>query len=111
MKNRFSRKKASFGRRNILISVCLFAVIFGIFCFGISSVSARSDEEALRTLEQAVMRNVTYCYALEGSYPSSLSYLKENYGLFYDEEKFFIDYMPLGANIMPEITIIRRTDH
>lgn len=110
MKNRFSQKKNPSNRRNFLISVCFFAVIACSFCLGISSVSAKSDEEALSTLEQAVMRSVTYCYAMEGSYPSSLLYLKENYGLFYDEEKFYIDYLPLGANIMPEITIIRRTE-
>lgn len=111
MKNRFSRKKNPSNRRNLLISVCFFCVVFLAFYFGISSVSERRSEEELSTLEQAVMRNVTYCYAMEGSYPSSLSYLKENYGLLYDEEKYFIDYLPLGANIMPEITIIRRTDH
>lgn len=111
MKNRFSQKKNPKNRRNFLISVCFFAIVTCAFCFGISSVSAKSDQEELLTLEQAVMRNVTYCYAMEGSYPPSLLYLKENYGLFYDEEKFFIDYLPMGANIMPEITIIRKKDH
>lgn len=111
MKHRFSKKKNPSSCRNFLISVCFFAAAACAFCSGISSVSAKNEEEALSTLEQAVMRSVTYCYAMEGSYPSSLLYLKENYGLFYDEEKFYIDYLPLGANIMPEITIIRRTDH
>ncbi len=54
------------------------------------------------------MRGITYCYAAEGSYPASLNDLKEHYGLFYDEEKYRIDYQPLGANIMPDVTIIRR---
>ena len=37
-----------------------------------------------------------------------LDYLKKNYGLHYDENRYFVDYQPLGANILPEVTIIRR---
>lgn len=111
MRNRFSRKKSPSILRNLLISVYLFAAVFFIFCFGIFSVSEKRDAEELLTLKQAVMRGITYCYAMEGSYPADLSELKEHYGLFYDEDKYFIDYLPLGANIMPDVTIIRKTDH
>lgn len=111
MKNRFSKKKKPSGLRNLLISVYLFAAVFFVFCYGIFSVAGERDKEELLTLEQAVMRGVTYCYAMEGSYPPDLSYLKEHYGLFYDEEKYLIDYLSFGANIMPDVTIIRRTDH
>ena len=54
------------------------------------------------------MRNITYCYAVEGAYPESLDYLKENYGLTYDENLFFVDYHIDGSNIFPDITIIER---
>lgn len=111
MRNRFSGKEKNSDRRNLIITICIFAAVFCVFWFGISSVSTKTDEEEIQTLEQAVMRGVTYCYASEGSYPESLNYLKENYGLFYDEEKYFIDYQPLGSNIMPYITIIRKNDH
>lgn len=110
MKNRFGYEKKQPAFRNLLISLCFFAAIIIIFWRGVSAVSTRADEEEMRTLNQAVMRGVTYCYALEGNYPGSLDYLKENYGLFYDEEKYFIDYQPLGSNIMPDITIIRRIE-
>ena len=39
-------------------------------------------------------------------YPPSLNYLKEHYGLTYDESKFLIDYQPMGANLMPEVVIL-----
>ena len=45
---------------------------------------------------------------MEGSYPESLQYLKEHYGLTYDDDKFFVDYQTLGSNIMPDVTIIDR---
>ena len=59
------------------------------------------------TLQTAVTRSVTRCYE-EGSYPESLDYLKEHYGLHYDESKYFVDYQPIGSNIMPDITIMRK---
>lgn len=48
------------------------------------------------------------CYVLEGHYPDSLSYLEEQYGFSYDKEHFFVDYQLLGANIMPDVTVIER---
>ena len=72
----------------------------------------KMDQEEMQTLQNAITRSVTTCYTLEGSYPQSLGYLKKHYGLHYDENKYFVDYQPLGANIMPDITIIRKeADH
>ena len=45
---------------------------------------------------------------MEGAYPESLEYLKENYGLIYDEDLFFVDYKVEGSNILPDITIIEK---
>ena len=39
-----------------------------------------------------------------------MDYLKENYGLMYDEDRYFIDYQPLGSNLMPDVTIIPRKE-
>ena len=59
-------------------------------------------------LQTALDRSILQCYALEGSYPSSLSYLEEHYGLTYNKELFFVDYQYIGDNLRPDITIIER---
>ena len=108
MSSRFiSNKKTSYGR-NLVISLLLFALIFAGCFFGLNSMEARLDEDGLKTLQEAVTRDITRCYAEEGSYPESLDYLKEHYGLTYDEDKYFIDYQPLGENILPDVTIIQK---
>ena len=61
-----------------------------------------------RSLEEALQREIVQCYVLEGHYPDSLSYLEEQYGFSYDKEQFFVDYQLLGANIMPDVTVIER---
>lgn len=109
MTHRFYQKHTS--SRNLLISAVIFAIVIFLFWSSVSSVSARTEEEEMQTLQTAVTRQITYCYAIEGTYPPSLSYLKEHYGLTYNEDKYFIDYQPLGSNIMPDVTIIKKRDN
>ena len=108
MKHRFARGKQDSGSKNLMISAVLFALILSAFLFGISTVEDRTDAQAKETLEQAVSRGIVHCYSLEGSYPESLQYLKDHYGLTYDEDRFFVDYQVLGSNILPDVTIIDR---
>ena len=109
MKNRFVREKKNSWLKNLLVSLAVFGAVFLIFYLAVTSFSARTQEEEMRTLEAALTRGVTSCYAVEGSYPESLAWLKERYGLVYNEEKYFVDYRPQGANLMPDITILPRS--
>ena len=54
----------------------------------------------------AVLRSAVSCYAFEGTYPESLSYLKEHYGVTWNEDKYVVDYETIGANLMPSVTVI-----
>lgn len=110
MKQRFVLEKKNSYLRNLLVSLLVFAAVFLLFYLAVSSVSKRTSEEELQTLKTAITRDITHCYAVEGTYPQSLDYLKENYGLTYDEDRYFVDYQPLGMNIMPDVTIIKRTN-
>ena len=109
---RFIRERKTSYLRNVMISVLIFLLVFIGFGYGLTVMDKKMNQEEMQTLQNAVTRSVTTCYTLEGSYPQSLSYLKEHYGLHYDEDKYFVDYQPLGANIMPDITIIKKeADH
>ncbi len=108
MSTRFISKKESSYGRNLVISLLLFFLIFIGCILGFTSINTHLQEEQLQILQDAVTRDITRCYAEEGSYPESLNYLKKHYGLTYDEDKYFIDYQPLGTNIFPDVTIIQR---
>lgn len=102
----YRKQKESHGK--MLLSVAVFLVIVLVFWQGISSISTGTRKRQRESLENALMRGVTHCYALEGAYPETLDYLKEHYGLTYDESLFFVDYQTIGSNILPDITIIER---
>ena len=108
--NRFEQKHISFGRRLLfLLPVLAFLILFVLFIQGVSSVSESTLSKQQESLETALERSISQCYAVEGSYPPSLEYLKQHYGLLYDEDSFFIDYKYYGSNLLPEVTVLRRT--
>lgn len=106
MKQRFVMYSNHSFFRNILLSLFLFFMIFGCFTLAVSTISRQTAEEEKQALEQAIQRDITLCYATEGQYPPNLQYLKENYGLTYDNSRYYVDYQALGANIFPEYTIL-----
>ena len=87
---RFQYRKAPHTYRKIVLSVCAFTLITGIFYQGIESLSSSTQKRQKESLESALIRNITY------------------YGLTYDEDRFFVDYQVIGANILPDVTIIEK---
>ncbi|MCH5270252.1 MAG: hypothetical protein J1E83_05830 [Lachnospiraceae bacterium] len=109
-RNRFEQNKSNpFAGLIYLLPLLGFIALFVLFYRGISSVSDTTTAKQMESLENALNRSITQCYAVEGAYPPNLEYIKEHYGLIYDEELFYVDYQPIGSNIMPDVTILLRT--
>lgn len=109
MKNRFERESLPLGRQlAFLLPLIAFLLLFLLFLNGIESVSEATAAKQQESLETALTRSITQCYAVEGFYPPSLEYLKEHYGLTYDESVFLVDYDAFASNLMPEFTVLRK---
>lgn len=102
-------------RKNSRISLNLIwniiaLVIVGFFLFiylkGSYYISNSTLDEQAQNLENTLRKSVAQCYAVEGTYPPNLDYLKEHYALYYNEDLFYVDFTSIGANIMPDITIL-----
>lgn len=108
--NRFEQKKRSPGHRLVwLLPILAFLFLFFLFLRGIGSVNESTLSKQQESLETALERSISQCYAVEGCYPPSLEYLEQHYGLIYDNSSFFIDYEYYGSNLLPEVTVLRRT--
>ena len=103
---RFYHPKTSPQRKKLLASLALFAAVVTVFFYCIDSFSADSLHRQEENLENALQRSILSCYAAEGAYPPDLAYLKEHYGVTWNEDLFFVDYRVTAANIYPEVTII-----
>ena len=92
-----------------IIAVALFVIIAVLFLNGLRQASASSKNESARIATESIMRAVVSCYAVEGRYPESYEYLKENYGVSVDEKKYIVHYDIFASNIMPDISVIERS--
>ena len=103
---RFSKLKNSI--TGFHLSVLIFILLFFFFLRLISGISSDTLDREEESLKTALNRAIVSCYCIEGTYPPSLDYIEEHYGLIYDSETFFVDYTPIGSNIYPDVTILRR---
>lgn len=108
MKRFYHGKKQNRARGAMVSFVVFFAVVL-LFSAGIDGASQKARREQKNSLEDAIWRNITQYYAIEGKYPESLEVLRQEYGLQYDSEEFFVDYQVFGANLMPDVTVLERT--
>lgn len=74
--------------------------------YGLEQTERSSRAEGLRILEDGIRRAVVTCYAAEGSYPESVSYITEHYGVYIDTSKYTVHYEIFASNIFPIITVI-----
>lgn len=91
-----------------LLSILVFLLLLLLFYRGMTVISAKTAAEQKRCLEEALRRNIVYCYTVNGFYPESLDYLMAHYPISYDESMFIIHYQPVASNLMPDVTVIER---
>ena len=90
-----------------VLTAAVFVIIIVFFITALNDVAESNARRQEESLIRAIDRSISYCYAAEGSYPESLDYICEHYGLTYDKDRFFVDYRLNGGNILPDYTVIR----
>lgn len=109
--NRFDNEKnRKFYKLPLLVPILFFIIMLTLFFRGIESVNESTIEKQKEGLEIAVKRSMAQCYAVEGAYPDSIDYIVKHYGLMYDKDQFLINYEYYGSNLLPEVTIIRKSN-
>lgn len=91
--------------RNIL-PVIIPAVLCLIFYLGISCAGRETISREQSSLQQALEQSAIQAYALTGHYPLSLEELLHDYNISYDTDKFVVEYVPSGSNLLPSISVL-----
>lgn len=94
--------------RGYVFLFAVLAVVLGLIVSGLRKTDNSRSEETLRTTKDSLYRAAVSCYAIEGSYPATLDYLTSNYGVYIDEEKYYVDYVIFAENLMPDITVLEK---
>ena len=80
-----------------------------LFLLGISRLESGQSRRGAEQLEEAVRATAVSCYASEGFYPPDIAYMRQHYGLQYDEDRYIVRYEIFASNLMPDITILVKT--
>ena len=88
-----------------LLSIVAVLVLAVLLLGRIEEANGRAETETVR---EAVKNAALTCYAVEGAYPDSIDYLKENYHLAYNENRYFITYDAFASNRIPDIYVTER---
>ena len=93
------------------IGLLLAIIVIGYISMYISSIDKfweNGQEDTNTAIEDAIRKSPLECYALEGSYPPSVDYLKKNYGLIVNEDAYFYHYQVTASNMIPDIKVVKR---
>ncbi len=93
--------------RDLVFAVVVFALIAVFFLGALLSTAQRNDARETELVQSALQRAIVTCYAVEGKYPNSLSYLYDNYGVSVDESRYVVFYDVIASNVMPSIQVTR----
>ncbi|MDD3028123.1 MAG: hypothetical protein PHI41_08775 [Erysipelotrichaceae bacterium] len=88
-----------------IVRLALVIVALALGIIFINQFHQTSQENALHALEQSINDKILLCYINEGRYPESLGYLEENYGLSFDKTRYQVFLIPIGENIIPDLTV------
>lgn len=94
--------------RKDLAAVAVFVALIFAFCFAVEALSNVGGNSETTLVRDAVKNAALTCYAVEGAYPDDLEYLREHYGLAYNEDRYAIVYDAFASNLMPDIRVSER---
>lgn len=97
------------GKRGILclflaVTVALLLVLAAL----LPGIQRNIQENSREAIRDTVLRCAVECYAVEGAYPDSLSYLEERYGLTVNHRDFIVTYEVFASNQLPEVQVLVR---
>lgn len=104
------RTQEQIKRSRRLVFYVVLALVVLVFACAIAFTNIQRDmrEQSASSVRAAILNAAGQCCAVEGSYPSSLSYLTQNYHLRVNEQDYAITYEIYAANVPPSVVVIPR---
>lgn len=100
------KNKVSKWVQPILLLLMLIVTVFTFY--SMDRFKHNNSQVQPERIKEAIERASVHCYALEGSYPPDLNYLKENYGIILNHDKYFYYYETFASNIMPYVEVYEK---
>lgn len=95
-------------RRRFVASIVACVLAAAIAWFAWTAISADLREQGAESMRQVILDAAVQCAAIEGSYPATLSYLENHYGVTVNHDDYVITYEAFASNVMPTVTVVPR---
>ncbi len=89
----------------VLVAVTVI-LLLGVLLF--TRMDLDMNRQAVESLRKNVTEACVQCYAIEGTYPESISYLEQYYGIRYDGSKYIVSLETGSENQLPDVQITLR---
>ncbi len=99
----YERKRSK--NRGLLAAGLVFLIVAALLIASLAFTSQKNTAEETAVLENALIRAVVTCYAVEGKYPPDLDYICQNYGVAVDAERYAVYYDAFASNVMPTVVV------
>ena len=90
------------------IKLAFLALVIALAVALAGRIDRAQDGAETQLVRDAVRNAAITCYAVEGAYPDSVDYLREHYGLAYDENRYFVTMESFASNRIPDIYVTER---
>lgn len=91
-----------------VVFALLIVILAANIVFAVMLSQSIARNQGVYTMRESIIQAAVQCCAVEGSYPSSLSHLEENYGLVINEDEYVVIYEWLGDNVPPSVVVRAR---
>ena len=75
--------------------------------WAVGKISQNLNDNGALALRDSILQSAIQCYAVEGSYPTSLEYLEENYGLQINHDRSIVTYNAFASNLVPQVSVLQ----
>ena len=92
-------------RRLAIIGVCCVVAVFIAAWAIMGVVQANARTQGAVALRDSILTSAKQCCAIEGTYPTTLEHLEQQYGLTINHNDYVVSYEYFADNIMPSVVV------
>ena len=94
--------------RSYFFAILLFTVIAVMMINSLGKAADKRKEQALQSASDSIRRAIVTCYAIEGGFPESYEYIRDNYGVYINEDDYTVFYTVFASNIPPNFKVVEK---
>ncbi len=91
-------------RAAAIVAACCIVVVIAV-CAIVGAAQEGAKTQGAVALRDAVLQSAKQCCAIEGSYPTTLDHLEQNYGLTINHDSYIVSYEYFADNVMPSVVV------